>query len=303
MLADRSSRTALVIAQSTLFMAGERDVTHLIPPESVELARAVLRAHSTFSAALHRVLRAPGLRSALRGVEAALLPGIQLHYVVRKRFLDDAARLALDAGARQVVVIGAGYDSLALRLSRRPEAPVCIEVDHPATGAKKRAALARLDAPTGELRLVSAELGRESLEEALHRARYDPGLTTFFVAEGLSMYLREGDVRGLLSTCAAYAPAGSRFAWTFMEPLADGSIGFRRSRRGLVDAWLRARGEPFTWGVRRDQVAEFVRPLGWEVIDMAGDEELRTRYLAGDHAGKTSLALAAGEVACVLRKP
>lgn len=272
----------------------------LVPTESNELAWAAIAARSRRDLWLHRSLCAPLLRWTVRRVEAMVLPGIQLHYAVRKRFLDDAARRAIDDGVRQVVVVGAGFDALALRLSRRTEGPVCIEVDHPATQGLKRDALARLTDPPGDLRLVPADLSRESLTDALSRAGYDPTLRTLFVAEGLTMYLEEDAVKRLLTTCADHAPADSYLAWTFMEPTEDGRVAFRGSRRGIVDAWLRARREPFTWGIAREALAAFVRPLGFEVVDVAGDADLRARYLTGLGI---DAPLAAGEVVCVLRRP
>lgn len=297
---ERDSDTALLIARSLAFSSGDPELRDLVPCDAAELAWAAIHAHPRRIVRLHRWLCRPGLRWILRGAEAAVLPGIQLHYLVRKRFIEDAASTAIAGGARQVVVVGAGLDALGVRLSRRPERPVCIEVDHPATQSVKRDALAALAAPTGDLRLVAADLAGETLAAALARGRYDPGARTFFVAEGLSMYLQEGGVERLLAACADHAPSGSCFAWTFMEPDEDGRLGFRRSRRGLVDAWLRARGEPFTWGIGRERLAAFVGSVGLEIVDVADDVELRARYLSRD---RRDAALAAGEVLCVVRKP
>jgi methyltransferase (TIGR00027 family) len=300
MTPDRASHTALLIARSLTFTSGNPELPGLVPIESAQLARAALAARSPAAARLHRWLCAPGMRWLIRTAEAVVLPGIQLHYALRKLFLDDTATRAIEDGARQVVVVGAGFDSLALRLSRRPERIACIEVDHPATQAVKRRALAAIDSLAGDLRLVPADLGRESLSDALARGRFAPSVKTLFVAEGLTMYLHEHEVKELLRTCADDAPAGSRFAWTFMEPDEDGRIAFRRSRRGFVDAWLRARGEPFTWGIDREAVAEFVRPLGLELLEIAGAAELRARFLAPLGVAPP---LAIGESLCVVRKP
>jgi methyltransferase (TIGR00027 family) len=54
----------------------------------------------------------------------------------RTCFFDEAVVAGLDAGVRQVVVLGAGYDSRAWRLARTGVR--FFEVDHPATQADKR---------------------------------------------------------------------------------------------------------------------------------------------------------------------
>lgn len=53
--------------------------------------------------------------------------------------MDDEVRAALAAGAIHVLVVGAGYDTLALRLAAAHPEVLFVEVDRPATLGKKRA--------------------------------------------------------------------------------------------------------------------------------------------------------------------
>jgi methyltransferase (TIGR00027 family) len=297
---DRASRTALLIGRSLAFTSEDPTFAAFIPLESAALARAALAIDSRRAERILRMLSRPGLRWIVLAAEAAVLPGIQLHYALRKRFIDEVADRAIEAGVRQVVVIGAGFDSLALRLSRRPEEIVSIEVDHPATQDVKRRALAAIATSAGDLRLVAADLAAEALPDALSRARYDPTLKTLFVAEGLTMYLREEEVRALLGTFAHHAPSDSRFVWTFMEPMGDGRIAFHGSKRAFVDRWLRSRDEPFTWGIAPDRIEGFVREIGLELVRIAGAGDLRTHYLAPNGI---EAPLAVGEHLCVVRRP
>jgi methyltransferase (TIGR00027 family) len=296
---DRASRTAVLIARSLEYTSGDRMSADLVAPESVALSKAEAADGSWLRRALESFLVRGGGRPWIGILEGAVLPGIQLHYAVRKRYIDDAVRGAIADGARQVVVIGAGLDALALRLTRRQEGVRCYEVDHPATQALKARALARIGLPA-ELFLIPADLSRRTLWDALATSGYDPRARTCFVAEGLTMYLPEEAVQCLLLTCTEHAPRGSRFVWTFMERDAEGRVAFRRSRRAVVDRWLRARGEPFMWGIAREEVPAFVEGLGLESIEIVGDGELRERYLVGWSGNP---ALAAGEMISVVRRP
>ncbi|NIQ51934.1 MAG: SAM-dependent methyltransferase, partial [Gammaproteobacteria bacterium] len=56
------------------------------------------------------------------------LPGVIGSLLCRTRYIDDALREALEAGARQVVVLGAGFDTRAYRLDGMDAAAV-FEVD------------------------------------------------------------------------------------------------------------------------------------------------------------------------------
>lgn len=80
-----------------------------------------------------------------------------MHEYLRARtaFFDRAVVSALDAGAEQVVIGGAGYDGRALRYAR--PGVRWYELDHPATQADKLERLARLDLDTRHIRFASAD--------------------------------------------------------------------------------------------------------------------------------------------------
>ncbi|HUE95398.1 MAG TPA: SAM-dependent methyltransferase, partial [Longimicrobiaceae bacterium] len=264
------------------------------------LARAAAARRTRTGRLTERWFVSGGGRRLVAAVEKAILPGIQLHYAVRKRYIEGAVEEAIRLGGRQVVVLGAGMDALALRFARRSGEVRCIEVDHPATQAIKAGALAGVGAVPTNLILVPADLSRQPLSEALRAGGYDAAVPVCFVAEGLTMYLDLPTVRGLLLTVGEQAPSGSRFIWTLMEPDDAGRIAFRDSRSAIVDRWLRSRGEAFTWGLAADEVAGFVASLGLDLLELVGSEDLRARYLTGQRA---ELPLAAGEMICVVRRP
>ncbi|MFP6590108.1 MAG: hypothetical protein VCE12_06260, partial [Candidatus Latescibacterota bacterium] len=90
----------------------------------------------------------------------------------------------------------------------------------------------------------------------------------------------------------------SRLAFTFMESY-DGQIRFKDSGAGL-NAWLRMRSEPFTWGMDRERLPDFLRQNGLEPDEIAAADTLRERYLVPH--GLEREALAEGECCCVVRR-
>ena len=88
-----------------------------------------------------------------------MLPGILLHYALRKRFIEESARAFLERGGQQLVVLGAGFDTLAARIAEERPGVVCVEVDHPATQETKRRVLTARTA-TGGIRSSGAVRGR-----------------------------------------------------------------------------------------------------------------------------------------------
>src|SRR6476646_7930242 len=113
---DRPSSTAALIAAATVFLARDARVSDLVPAGAAEWCARCLEALSRLRAV--QGLSHPALRWAARLSERATVPGLLLHFMLRKRWIEEAVRASLDEGYEQVVIIGAGFDTLALRLSR-----------------------------------------------------------------------------------------------------------------------------------------------------------------------------------------
>lgn len=303
MRAHEASATARVIAESTLFLAGDAATGHLVPARAAELsAWFVGQPRRLARWSLLTGVRRRLARRLVARLETLVLPGIQLHYALRKRYLEDATRNALDEGVRQVAVFGAGFDTLALRLAESHPEVSFIEIDHPATqGSKTRALARRAAAPPPNLHFVPLDLTRARIDDALLRpgSHYRADLSTLFVAEGLTMYLTREVVESLFAFARSHAGAGSLFAFTFMEPRADGRLAFRASSR-LVGAWLRHRGEVFRWGARPDELRALLYAHDFEPQEIATADTLRRRYLRT--ATLARLRLAEGEHVCLARR-
>ena len=298
MRAEGASSTAYLIAASTVFVARERRVGHLVPARSAELCARFIAARPRLAGHVLRSLAAGRLRRLGALVERLTVPGIQLHYALRKRFIEDEARASLAAGFTQAVVLGAGFDTLAARLSVEFPRARFFEVDRRATQRLKTAALARDPTPRPNLFFLPLDLARERLETALLSSpAFRRDEATIFVAEGLLMYLAPTEVRALFRSLRAACALAPRLVFTFIEPPCPGGrLAFRRAGRA-VDAWLALRGEPFRWGATRAALAEQLAATGFRPRAVADADALRRLYL--DTAPLARLPLAEGECICV----
>src|SRR5579862_7546386 len=66
----------------------------------------------------------------------------RLFTTARSRIAEEALSRAVERGIRQIVILGAGLDTFALRNPHRARRILIYEVDHPATQASKRQRLA-----------------------------------------------------------------------------------------------------------------------------------------------------------------
>lgn len=160
-------------------------------------------------------LRRPSPRAARVLRHAAF--GLVDHLALRTAGIDAALRGAAARGVAQVVTLGAGLDARAHRLPELAGARV-IEVDHPATQAKKRARAARLGPGAAELVHAACDFGEVSLDEALTRAGHDAAAPTFWIWEGVTMYLPRRAVEATLDALAARSAAGSLLAMSYLTP-------------------------------------------------------------------------------------
>jgi len=122
---------------------------------------------------------------------------------VRTDFFDDAVVQAIEAGIRQVVILGAGYDGRALRF--RTPGVRFFEVDHPATQRDKQDRLAAVGAVASDVTFVAFDFTDDGLADALTAAGHDQRQPCLLTAEGLLRYLPERSFRELLRILAAGA--------------------------------------------------------------------------------------------------
>jgi methyltransferase (TIGR00027 family) len=283
---DTPSDTATLVARSIVLAADDDGLRRLVAEGEAETLRRILgEGRGWFGLARRRA----GARRVFFKVMDLMVPGIVPHYLARKRRIEIAVREALDGGAMRVVVLGAGFDTLAWRLHGEFPKVEFLELDHPATQRVKRRALG--DAVNFSYGQV--DLALQSLAD---RPGLDASGSTVFVAEGLTMYLREERVAALLRDFAASAGPAGRVVFTFMEQDDAGSIGFR-GQNPLVAAWLKLRSEPFLWGIRRDRLPGFLASCGLGNAEVIDEVRLRAEILVPRGLGE--IRLARGECICL----
>jgi len=182
--------------------------------------------------------------------------------VVRTRLIDDAITDALEPGAAQVVLLGAGLDSRPYRLLNGSPVRV-FEVDHPATQAAKCARLMEvLGALPRNVRYLPVDFERDDLQAALERSAYDAALRSIVVWEGVVSYLSAESVDHNFRVLARLTSPGSRLIFTYVHRGAlDGSAHFAEAARWR--GWVRFSGEPFTFGFEPTELPAYLAERGF----------------------------------------
>ena len=287
---EQASRTALLIAASLVLLHHDPKRSRLVSKTAVDLCDHVLEDHSSQTRLFLKIVQQTWFRPIAKLVERITIPGILLHYALRKKCIRELVRSALAKGVAQVVVLGAGFDPLSSELQWEFPTAVFWEIDHPATQRHKVRACSEIGIE--RVHFVAVDLSAAGLDrEALIKSDFDPAKRTFWIAEGLLMYFPVDVVSSLMKTLSTLSAPGSELAFTFMEKQGDGPLRFD-SQTKLVDSWLRRRGEPFLWGTARSELAEFIRPC--RVIRFFDHNDLRDM-----ESDLSNEVIAKGEVICL----
>jgi methyltransferase (TIGR00027 family) len=234
-------------------------------------------AHLFLSAPARRALAA--WSGSLTGRVLRRLGATGTTYVpLRHRFIDDHLTEALDGGAAQIVLLGAGYDTRAYRFADRLGGRPVFEVDLAAISSAKAATIAQHADALPEANVVRIEIDfeREALGDVLPDHGFTVGAPSFFVWEGVPMYLTRAAVTSTLDAVHDLGGDGSQIAHDMWHLVDDpGLLG--TARRGAPGA-LSLIGEPVTFGVHPEDYEHLLGRHGFRLVDLALASELKDRY-------------------------
>ncbi len=283
---EKPSATALLIAKSQL----------LLRSDAVSAARADYYRAFVEAAEQKPWRPGPARRCWYQFVERISIPGIYLHYALRKLCIEQVAKdLLAEAQVQQVVVIAGGFDPLLALLSQQYAGVAFFELDHPATQRAKKSALKKVGS-ANNFTLIPVDLTKDSIVEALRASPFSPDKASLFIAEGITMYLNEREIERFfqqIRSCTRNAK--SQFLFTYMNKQPSGSIQFESATK-LVDWWLGLKNEVFKWGIATGELAGFLAAADYHL-----ERTFDADFLAKHYSPDRKLPLARGENICLAR--
>ncbi|HVV88427.1 MAG TPA: SAM-dependent methyltransferase [Kofleriaceae bacterium] len=205
-------------------------------------------------------------------------PAMELWLGLRVAYLDRLIGVMTDRpGVRQVVLLGAGYDTRAARL---PYSGVSyFEVDHPDTQAAKRARLARLPGyPVDAAIYAPCDFEREDPVERLVAAGLSPREPALVLWEGVVPYLSEPAVRATATSIARGLEPRSLLAFDLPgKNIAEGKK-LSAQDHGLRD-YIADLAEPVRYGA--DHPTPLLAACGFRWVRTINFDDLALEYGAG----------------------
>ncbi len=260
------SSTAQLVAKATLLRSYYGEAKVLLSPETPALCEAFLRATSRSGERFTRWIRHRGLRAVLLSLEKTIKPGLSLHYLIRKAIIEESVVTSIEKGnVRQVVMFGAGFDTLCWRLHRRFSNVSFIELDSKALLEKKSRGLLTVGVTGNNLCLQPLTIGSGCIPKTLLECPlYSRDAPTCFVAEGLLMYL-DSAAREDLFSFIGQAKHGSHFIFTFLIPGGAYQREDLPLGAALAEYWLRAEGETYQWEISSQNLSALCESNSFEL--------------------------------------
>jgi methyltransferase (TIGR00027 family) len=213
---------------------------------------------------------APQINDAPERYQTPAMRGLRAHFVLRSRFAEDRLAAAVARGVTQYVLLGAGYDTFALRQPSWARGLKILEVDHPGTQDLKRSMIAAAGLIVPEnAKFASIDFEHESLRDGLVRCGVALDAPAFFSWLGVTMYLNEDAIDAVLRSVASF-PAGSEIVLTFAPPRGDSLFP--------LDARAASAGEPWVSYLTPEEMATKLRYAGFSNVEFLSPADAEARY-------------------------
>jgi methyltransferase (TIGR00027 family) len=213
----------------------------------------------------------------------------RLFTAARSQIAEDALSRAVERGVRQIVILGAGLDTFALRNPHRALEIRIYEVDHPTTQARKLERLtdAQITVPSG-LIFVPVDFERDNVGEKLAAAGFQQNSPTFFTWLGVVPYLTQDAIHRTLDFMASIQ--NSEVVFDYMEPPEAFSEELRQIEKARAEQ-LEKIGERSNTRFEPPAIAAILRSHGFCAIEDIDFQQIASRF------GSAVQALAPGHAA------
>ena len=216
-------------------------------------------------------------RLVLYGFLGKIQPIVPAIYM-RARFGEDCLEAAVREGLEQYVIIGAGYDTFALRRVDLMKRLKVWEIDQAATQDMKlrRMQAAGFEKPKG-VQYVQSDLDKEDLHEVLKRTGFDfmrPVMISWF---GVTYYLNTDTIQKTLSSISVNMAPGSTIVFDYLADPTWMPDNAQLLHKRCAD-FVARRGEPWISSFNPPDLPGFLGDLGYAEIDNLEPDKVADRY-------------------------
>jgi len=209
-------------------------------------------------------------------------PGIYEYVLARTKLLDEVFIDALRNRFTQIVLLGAGFDTRALRFKSRNMGSKIFELDIRTTQQPKVEILNRKKiALPKELVFVPIDFNKQNISDALCNAGYVEKQKSLFIWEGVTMYLTSDAVDSTLDFihCSTMEESIVAFDYIYASVLRRENKFY--GEREIYETVSRA-GEGWTSAIEDGTIEDFLSQRGFRLITHHTPSDLKKTYFTTD---------------------
>jgi len=196
--------------------------------------------------------------------------------IARTRYIDELLERCVARGARQLLILGAGFDTRALRLDCIKSLPV-IEFDLPETTRFKRSVLEAAGQLPGHVRYYEADFNKQDLDSLFTEKQIDTNLVTTIVWEGVTNYLTPASVNTIFRVLNTF-PKGSSIIFTYINKLVLESPRLFEATDRLFQRGS-DKDEPRAFGFHPAELPHYLNLFGFSLQEDTSACEYRHLYM------------------------
>ncbi|MFB8787511.1 MAG: class I SAM-dependent methyltransferase [Potamolinea sp.] len=190
---------------------------------------------------------------------------------IRTKYFDDVLSQQLDLGVQQVVILGSGLDTRAIR--KQAEGVTYFEIDAQATLQLKEESLKQNNI-TANVRYIPGDYVKDDLISLLKQHNFDFNLPTYILWEGNITYLSLEAVRFVLKQICDYVKSFKLSLDYMSEKVIAKTTGYQEMNDYIEK--LEKMGAP--WLIGFDNIATLCRGLELKVLEKFSTAELYKKY-------------------------
>jgi methyltransferase (TIGR00027 family) len=224
-----------------------------------------------------RISSLPVARKIIQRIIYKKIPGAFSSGLARTKYIDDLLKQSIDDGVKQLIILGAGFDTRALRLGFLQDLPV-IEIDHPSTARLKMETLQlELNGLPEHVKYLQIDFNEQSLDQLAAANNINFSIPTAIIWEGVTNYLNADAIDSTFRFISKF-PKGSAIIFTYVNQLVlDNPQLFFGAPRLLHD--LEQIEERWTFGFRPEELDTYLRRFQLQLKEDLGATEYRARYI------------------------
>jgi methyltransferase (TIGR00027 family) len=194
----------------------------------------------------------------------------------RTKYIDDLLQQTIRDGIQQVLILGAGFDTTALRLRFLENIPV-IEIDHPATSNFKLEKLKISGKQPKNLQYLQLDFNKESLAHLAEEQKINFSVPTVIIWEGVSNYLTQEAIDKTFDFVKRFTK-GSFIIFTYIhKQVLDNPQSFIGTNKFFEK--LKQNEEPWTFGFLPNELPNYLQQFQLTLIEDKGAADYRQKYM------------------------